>query len=218
MNTETKSAGSSILWAAVGALSVAVIALGALLYTKSQPSAPLGTPAAESAAPATTPAASAAATATAPAAQPSAKAPAKHATGTAVAPAAPKTAAPAAPAANGTAAPSTKPVCANCATVTSVTPVEREGAASGAGAVAGGVLGALVGNQFGQGGGKTATTVLGAVGGGYAGNEVEKRMKKVTVYQVHLRMDDGSTRTLELSQPISAGTRVRVEGNSLQPL
>jgi outer membrane lipoprotein SlyB len=96
--------------------------------------------------------------------------------------------------------------------------VEREGEPSGAGAVAGGVLGALVGQQFGQGGGKTATTVLGAVGGGVAGHEVEKRMKKVTVYQVQLRMDDGGTRTLEQASPPSVGARVRVDGNSLQPM
>ena len=51
-----------------------------------------------------------------------------------------------------------------------------------------------------------------------AGNEVEKRMKKVTVYQVQLRMDDGSIRTIEQAQPASVGARVRVEGNALQPL
>ena len=84
--------------------------------------------------------------------------------------------------------------------------------------MAGGVLGALVGQQFGQGSGKTATTVIGAVGGGVAGHEVEKRMKKVTVYQVQLRMDDGSTRTMDLSTPVGVGTRVRIEGNNLHPL
>ena len=58
MNTETKSAASSnILWAAVGALSVAVIGLGVLLYTKSQPVAPQ--PGAEQVAAPAAPAASA---------------------------------------------------------------------------------------------------------------------------------------------------------------
>lgn len=220
MNTETKSATrNNILWGIVGALGVAVIALGALLYTKSQsPTVPqTGAPSS------TAPAASAPAPGAAPAApavgvaQP-AKTPAKPGAKTG---AATETAAPTPPrtADRAPASPTpAKAVCADCATVTAVTPVEREGQPTGAGAVAGGVLGALVGQQFGQGSGKTATTVIGAVGGGVAGHEVEKRMKKVTVYQVQLRMDDGSTRTIEQAQPASVGARVRVEGNALQPL
>lgn len=102
--------------------------------------------------------------------------------------------------------------------MTAVTPVEREGQASGAGAVAGGVLGALVGNQIGQGQGKDIATIVGAVGGGIAGNQIEKKMKKVTVYQVELRLDDGRTRTLELPEPLAVGARVRVEGNNVTPL
>ena len=42
--------------------------------------------------------------------------------------------------------PVTRVVCANCGTVESVTPVQREANPSGAGAVAGAVLGGLVGN------------------------------------------------------------------------
>ncbi len=114
-------------------------------------------------------------------------------------------------------APAARPVCADCATVAAVTPVEREGQGSGAGAVAGGVLGAIVGNQIGRGQGKDVATIIGAVGGGLAGNEVEKKMKKTTVYQVELRMDDGSRRTLELGTPIGVGARVRVAGPNLVP-
>ena len=73
-------------------------------------------------------------------------------------------------------------ICTHCGTVTAVTPVEHDGAGSGAGAVAG----ALLGNQVGGGTGKTIATVIGAVGGGYAGNAVEKRMKKETVYHIDL--------------------------------
>jgi outer membrane lipoprotein SlyB len=207
MTAETKSsAGNNILWAAVGALGVAVIALGALLYTRSQPSAPQ-----PALAPAAAPAASAPVAATPPQA-PKAATPAPARTATKASPAE-KT-----PSTTATAPAPARETCANCGTVMAVTPVEREGEPSGAGAVAGGVLGALVGQQFGQGGGKTATTVLGAVGGGVAGHEVEKRMKKVTVYQVQLRMDDGGTRTLEQASPPSVGARVRVDGNSLQPM
>ena len=109
-----------------------------------------------------------------------------------------------------------KPVCGNCGTVEAATPVQREHSGIGVGAVAGGVLGAVVGNQVGAGSGKTAATVLGALGGGWAGNEVEKRMKKVTVYDVRVRMEDGNTRSFELATPVGAGAKVTVEGKALR--
>lgn len=110
-----------------------------------------------------------------------------------------------------------KVVCAVCGTVESVTPIQREAAGSGVGAVAGAVLGGLLGNQVGGGDGKTIATVIGAVGGGWAGNTVEKRMKKETVYQVEVRMEDGSMRSVEQSSPAAVGSRVTVEGNVIGP-
>lgn len=113
-------------------------------------------------------------------------------------------------------APVNKPICANCGTIESVTPIQRDGTGSGGGAIAGGVLGAVVGNQVGAGNGKTLATILGALGGGFAGNTVEKKMKKETTYEVRVQMEDGSTRTVEQSTPASVGSKVIVEGNSLQ--
>ncbi|MBC7706872.1 MAG: glycine zipper 2TM domain-containing protein [Rhodoferax sp.] len=104
-----------------------------------------------------------------------------------------------------------RPVCVNCGTIESVTPVERQGKGGGVGAVAGGVLGAVVGNQVGHGGGRTAATLLGALGGGFAGNAVEKHVNRETVYQVRIRMEDGSTRTVEQGTQPSVGTRVTVD-------
>ena len=95
-------------------------------------------------------------------------------------------------------------VCGNCGTVESATPIQREGAGTGLGAVAGGVLGAVVGNQVGAGNGRTAAMVLGALGGGWAGNSVEKKMRKETLYQVRVRMEDGGSRTFEAATPVSA--------------
>lgn len=111
-----------------------------------------------------------------------------------------------------------KQACSSCATVESVTPIQRttKSDGPGMGAVAGGVLGAVLGNQVGQGNGRTAATVLGAVGGGFAGNAIEANMKKVTVYQVGLRMDDGSRRTMEISQAPAVGSQVTVEGANLR--
>lgn len=128
------------------------------------------------------------------------------------------TAAPAAtaPAARVTAA---RPAnCAQCGVVESVQAVKVKGEASGVGAVAGGVLGGVVGNQFGKGNGRTAMTVIGAVGGGVAGHEVEKNVKAKTVFSVRLRMDDGTTRTLQQAQAPAVGSRVQVDGSALRPL
>jgi outer membrane lipoprotein SlyB len=114
-------------------------------------------------------------------------------------------------------------VCHTCGVVESSTAVQRQGQVNGIGnsqiglgTVAGGVLGAVLGNQVGHGSGRTAATVLGAAGGAYAGNAVEKNMKKVTVYEMRIRMNDGSYRSIEQSNPISSGTQVYVEGNSIR--
>ncbi len=123
-------------------------------------------------------------------------------------------AAPSAPAATPVA--QAAPVCASCGTVEGVTPVTREGRGSGVGAVAGGVVGAVLGNQVGQGNGRTAATILGAVGGGWAGNTIEKKVKKVTVYDVRVRMQDGSTRHFEQAAAPAVGTKVTVDGTGLR--
>lgn len=110
------------------------------------------------------------------------------------------------------------PVCGNCGTVESVTPIVRTTKADGpgVGAVAGGVAGAVLGNQVGNGNGRTVATILGAIGGGFAGNAIEKNLKKETVYQVGIRMEDGSRRNLELAQAPSVGSKVTVEGSSIR--
>lgn len=109
-----------------------------------------------------------------------------------------------------------KAVCASCGTVEAVTPITREGKGSGVGVVAGGVLGAVVGNQIGAGNGRTAATVLGAVGGGWAGNKIEKNIKKDTIYAVRVRMEDGSVTTKELGTAPAVGAPVTVNGGSLR--
>lgn len=110
------------------------------------------------------------------------------------------------------------PVCDYCGTVDSVRAVQQQGEGSGVGAVAGGVLGGVVGNQMGKGSGKTAMTILGAIGGGVAGNEIEKRQKAETVYDVTVRMDDGSVRTFKQKTAPATGSRVEVDGQTLRAL
>lgn len=115
--------------------------------------------------------------------------------------------------------------CASCGTVEAVTPVKRAGKVNGVavgdttiglGTVAGGVLGGVLGHQVGAGNGKTAMTVLGAAGGAYAGNKIEENMKSVTVYDVKVRMDDGSVRNVEVSNAVAVGAKVTVEGKNLR--
>lgn len=112
--------------------------------------------------------------------------------------------------------PAARPICANCGRVESVTAIERKGEASGTGAIAGGVLGAVVGNQVGKGNGRALATVLGAVGGGLAGNTIEKNVGRSTVYQVQVRMEDGSLRMLEQAGAPAVGSAVIVEGQTMR--
>lgn len=108
-------------------------------------------------------------------------------------------------------------ICGDCGTITAIRPVEVEAEGSGAGAVAGGVLGGVVGNQFGKGSGKTVATVAGAVLGGVAGHKAEEKIRAKTVYDVSLRMDDGSSRSIRMEQApmYGQGQHVRVSGNQL---
>jgi len=110
--------------------------------------------------------------------------------------------------------------CVNCGTVISVRQVQLNGSASGVGAVAGGLTGALVGSQFGRGDGRTALTILGAAGGAYAGNNVEKNMNKSTAWRITVRMDDESHRAV--SQPeqpaLAVGDKVRIVDGHALPL
>lgn len=111
-----------------------------------------------------------------------------------------------------------QPVCSDCGTVSSVTPVTRNAeSGSGVGAVAGGVAGAVVGSQIGSGSGKTIAQIAGTLGGAFAGNEVEKRVRKITTYQVNVAMDAGGSRSVNVdnANAVTAGTRVQVQGNNL---
>lgn len=105
--------------------------------------------------------------------------------------------------------------CTSCGVVDSYDAVQVQGQANGVGAVAGGVGGALLGSQIAGRGNHTLGGLIGAVGGGLLGNTIEKHQRSTTVYDVHVRMSDGSTRTVRQSTLPSVGERVRIEGNVL---
>ena len=109
--------------------------------------------------------------------------------------------------------------CHSCGIVESVRVVEVKGQGSGVGAVAGGIAGALLGNGIGQGNGRTAMTLLGAGGGAYVGNEIEKNTHKSASYRIKVRMADGSLRTLyQREQPsVADGDHVKIiDGRAVQ--
>ncbi|SFB86150.1 Glycine zipper 2TM domain-containing protein [Polaromonas sp. OV174] len=233
---QSASSGTKPLWAAVGILGVAVLGMGGtLIYNQRAPAPPTTVAAVTAPQVVTAPPQITAAPQPAlspaddmiekPVAAPAKPAPAPASVKKVVKPVHKPTPAPsyseASPAPSYSApAPvvAAAPVCAVCGAVESVTPVERSSKAPGPGmgAVAGGVLGAVLGNQVGHGGGRTAATILGAVGGGFAGNAIEGKMRKETVYQVGVRMEDGSHRMLELAQAPGVGSRVTVNGASLR--
>lgn len=103
-------------------------------------------------------------------------------------------------------------VCNNCGQVVEVRRVVIEGKGSGIGAVAGGVVGGLLGNQVGGGNGKKAMTVLGAAGGAYAGNEIEKNRNASVRYDVVVSFNDGTSDVYAFqNQPVwQPGDRVKV--------
>jgi outer membrane lipoprotein SlyB len=105
-----------------------------------------------------------------------------------------------------------KAICSSCGVIESTRMIETNGQASGIGAVGGAVVGGLLGNQVGGGNGKKAMTVVGAVGGALAGNHIEKRVNTTTTFEVLVRMNNGSSRTIyESVQPVwRKGDRVKI--------
>lgn len=102
--------------------------------------------------------------------------------------------------------------CHVCGSVESINQIESKGQGSGIGAVAGGIAGALLGNTMGAGNGRTAMTLLGAGGGAYAGNEIEKNTRKSTSYRIRVRLENGELRTVYQRTPpaVAVGDRVKV--------
>jgi outer membrane lipoprotein SlyB len=212
----SRQGGTQKLWVVIGVLAVAVAALGGALWQKHQGGTVASPPVAMATGPAPDDFKPDAAP---PALQPLPSGPTVNAT----APAPAMSAAPQPVPATGPAPmaaapePAAAPPCAVCGHVETVRAVQRTQRPSGVGMVAGGVVGGLVGNQIGHGGGRTAATVLGAVGGGYAGNEIEKRTHTVTVYQVGVRMDNGTLRSVETRSAPPIGKAVRLKGHTLSP-
>ena len=105
--------------------------------------------------------------------------------------------------------------CAECGVVESVQEVKVEGQTNGVGALAGGATGALVGNRIAGSNNRTLGGVVGAVGGGLIGNAIEKHHRAGIAYDVNVRMQDGTLRTVRQSTAPAVGEKVRVESDGL---
>ena len=110
------------------------------------------------------------------------------------------------------------PKCYECGTITHIEQQKVKGSGSGIGAVVGAVAGAVIGHQIGDGRGQDAATATGAIGGGIAGNEIEKRIKGTTYFHVTVAMENGGTQTVDVEalNGLTTGSKVKVVGNNLQ--
>lgn len=114
-------------------------------------------------------------------------------------------------------APRAAAVCSSCGEVVAVRAVQHTPQTSGVGIAGGAVVGGLLGNQIGGGTGRTLATIAGAVGGGYAGNEVEKNVRTSTSYVVDVRMENGKSRSFPQSAANwRVGDQVRVINGRLE--
>lgn len=109
-------------------------------------------------------------------------------------------------------------LCKECGVIEDVREVEKAGQGSGAGAVGGAVVGGVLGHQVGRGRGRDVATVLGALGGGFAGNEIEKNVKKTKEYQIWVRYEDRSKGMFVQAAPPSwhIGDKVKVVNGQIQ--
>lgn len=88
--------------------------------------------------------------------------------------------------------------CQDCGVVEDVRQIVKDGPSTGLGAIAGGVLGGALGSNLGKGHGRTLASVAAAIGGGMIGNQIEKSQHQTISYQVSLRMEDGTTRLIDV--------------------
>jgi outer membrane lipoprotein SlyB len=108
---------------------------------------------------------------------------------------------------------------ARTGTVESVREVVEQKDPSGAGLIVGGLVGGGLGSLIGAGTGRTVATVVGALGGGYLGNQIEKGHTQVS-YQIGVKYDDGTWATIRQTAPtgLRIGDRVVVTDSGIQLL
>jgi outer membrane lipoprotein SlyB len=102
-------------------------------------------------------------------------------------------------------------------TVESITQEQVQNVNSGVGMIGGALIGGGLGSLIGGGTGQTVATVVGAVGGAYAGNQLAQR-STTTVWRIGVRYDDGTLATIQqtVAPDLRIGDRVRVSQSSVE--
>jgi len=108
---------------------------------------------------------------------------------------------------------------ARTGTVESIQTQTVQNVPNAVGAIGGALIGGGLGSLIGGGTGKTVATVVGAVGGGFVGNELAGR-DTTLVWVIGVRYDDGSYATVQqTSAPgLRIGDRVRVTSTGIELL
>lgn len=106
-------------------------------------------------------------------------------------------------------------VCSECGIVESAVEIPRDTPHSGVGAAIGAAVGGLIANKIGGEEGKTLATIIGLLGGVWAGNAIEKQLKQKPGYRIVVRMQDNTQRTFEQDAFLPVGSQVRVQGGTL---
>ena len=108
---------------------------------------------------------------------------------------------------------------ARTGTVETIRQVDRQRYAPGTGAVTGALIGGGLGSIAGGGWGKAAAVIVGAVGGGIVGNELQKNQTEL-IWEIGIRYDDGGYGTITQAQSpgLRIGDRVRVTDTGLELL
>jgi outer membrane lipoprotein SlyB len=104
-------------------------------------------------------------------------------------------------------------------TVESIQQRQVQNMNNAAGAIGGALIGGGLGSLIGGGTGRTVATVVGAVGGGFVGNEVANR-DQTTVWDIGIRYSDGSYANVQQTAApgLRIGDRVRVSSNGIELL
>ena len=108
---------------------------------------------------------------------------------------------------------------ARVGTVESITQDSVQNVNNAVGAIGGALIGGGLGSLIGGGTGQTVATVVGAVGGGFAGNALAERSQTI-VWRIGVRYDDGTLATVQqtVAPNLRIGDRVRVTGTGIELL
>jgi len=104
-------------------------------------------------------------------------------------------------------------------TVESITQDAVQNVNTAVGTVGGALIGGGLGSLIGGGTGQTVATVVGAVGGGFAGTQLAQRSQTI-VWRIGVRYDDGTFATVQQTAApgLRIGDRVQVTSTGIELL